>query len=71
MSEINLPNNRLAGTLPHEIALAGIGEQILYIDVSGNNIGGKIVSEIGTFKNLGKREYQVRCRLIISTDTLM
>lgn len=54
VSEINLPNNRLSGTLPHEIALAGIGEQIVYIDFSGNNIGGTIVSEIGTFKNLGK-----------------
>ena len=54
VSEISLPNNRLGGTLPHELALAGIGEKIVYLDFSGNNIGGKIVSEIGTFKNLGE-----------------
>jgi Leucine-rich repeat (LRR) protein len=52
ISEISLPNNRLAGTLPRELALAGIGEQIVYLDFSGNNIGGKIISELGTLKNL-------------------
>ena len=54
VSEISLPNNRLSGTLPHEIALAGIGEQLVYLDLSGNNIRGKLVPELGTFKSLGK-----------------
>ena len=46
----------MSGTLPREIALAGVGGQIVYLDLSGNNIGGKIVSELGTLKNLGKSE---------------
>ncbi|KAL7519562.1 hypothetical protein ACHAWX_004320 [Stephanocyclus meneghinianus] len=52
VSEISLPSNRMSGTLPREIALAGVGGQIVYLDMSGNNIGGKIVSELGTLKNL-------------------
>jgi len=56
VSEISLPSNRMSGTLPREIALAGVGGQIVYLDLSGNNIGGKIVSELGTLKNLGESE---------------
>ncbi|KAL3798526.1 hypothetical protein HJC23_011830 [Cyclotella cryptica] len=52
VSEISLPNNRMSGTLPREIALAGVGGQMVYLDLSGNNIGGKIVSELGTLKKL-------------------
>ena len=36
------------------MALAGIGEQLVYLDLSGNNIRGKLVPELGTFKSLGK-----------------
>ena len=46
----------MSGTLPREIALAGVGGQIVYLDMSGNNIGGKIASELGTLKSLGKSE---------------
>jgi hypothetical protein len=56
VSEISLPNNRLSGSLPHDLALVGVGGKIVYMDLSGNNISGKIVSEIGTLKNLGKRD---------------
>jgi len=52
VTEISLPSNRMSGTIPPEIALAGLGGKIGKLNLSGNNIGGKLVEQIGTLKHL-------------------
>ncbi|KAL7532822.1 hypothetical protein ACHAXR_004872, partial [Thalassiosira sp. AJA248-18] len=52
VTEISLPSNRLSGTIPPEIALAGLGGEIGKLNLSGNNIGGQLVDEIGDLKHL-------------------
>jgi len=42
VSEINLQSNRLSGEIPPEIALAGIGNKISHLNLSGNHIGGTL-----------------------------
>lgn len=50
--EISLPSNRLSGTIPPEIELAGLGEKLGKLNLSGNNIGDNIPKEIGKLKHL-------------------
>lgn len=52
VTEISLPSNRLAGTIPPEIALAGIGGSLGKLNLAGNNIGGKLPEQIGTLTHL-------------------
>ena len=52
VTQISLPSNRLAGTIPREIALAGIGGQLMKLNLAGNNLRGQLPDELGSFKNL-------------------
>lgn len=52
VTEISLPSNRLSGTIPPEIGLAGLGGEIGKLNLSGNNIGGKLAEQLGTLKHL-------------------
>jgi len=52
VTEISLPSNRLSGTIPPEIALAGIGNKIGHLNLSGNHIGGKLVAQLGKLTHL-------------------
>lgn len=52
VTEISLPSNRLAGTIPPEIALAGVGGRLGKLNLSGNNIGGELPVQIGTLTHL-------------------
>jgi len=52
VTEINLSSNRMSGTIPPEIALSGLGNEISKLNLSGNNIQGNIPKEIGLFKSL-------------------
>ena len=52
VTQISLPSNRLAGTIPREIALAGIGGQLMKLNLAGNNLRGRLPDELGSFKNL-------------------
>lgn len=52
VTQISLPANRLSGTIPPEIAFAGIGGEIGKLNLSGNNIGGQLPEQIGMLHHL-------------------
>jgi len=52
VSEINLPSNRMSGTIPPEIAVAGLGDEITKLILSGNNIRGNIPKELALLNRL-------------------
>mmetsp|Transcript_9984 Transcript_9984/g.21610 ORF Transcript_9984/g.21610 Transcript_9984/m.21610 type:complete len:1577 (+) Transcript_9984:140-4870(+) len=52
VTEISLPGNRLSGTIPPEIELVGLGNMLTTLNLSGNNIGGKLAVQLGALKHL-------------------
>ena len=52
VTEISLPRNRLSGTIPPEIGLAGLGGKVSKLNLFGNNIGGNLPEQLGTFTHL-------------------
>ena len=50
--EISLRENGLAGTIPSEAVLAGIGGGLAGLDLSGNKVGATVPDVLGVFANL-------------------
>lgn len=74
VSEISLPSNRLSGTIPPEIGLAGIGNKIGYLNLSGNHIGGTLVAQLGKLTHLevlGKSCLPISIFILVWRNTKM
>jgi len=52
VTELSLPSNRLSGTIPPEIALAGIGGKMSRLNLAGNNLGQELAKQVGFLSHL-------------------
>ncbi|EJK75530.1 hypothetical protein THAOC_02741, partial [Thalassiosira oceanica] len=68
VTQISLPSNRLAGTIPREIALAGIGGQLMKLNLAGNNLRGQLPDELGSFKSLVVLDLRASSKLFPPPD---